>query len=263
MSEKRVTGPIQVFVIGFDNFEATGQIMAELRRVRKRGLIRLIDVLFVQKDKSGAIANSMHMTDLSEDERLRLGEIAGALIGLRADGLDGAVAGAEMGALAVAERDAGLSSDRLADLGDAIPNGTAAAVVVIEHHWATKLRDSLAEAGGRSVMQAMISTDALMLVGAELRAKVEAEEAIEAAEEVKYAAALDIAQTLAERDLIEEAAIQEAADTVATAMAIEDAAAHDVADTLLAADLIEESAKQDAERVVSNAMEAEEQAVPV
>ena len=47
MSEKRVAGPIQVFVIGFDDFEATGRIMSELRRVRRRGLIRLIDVLFV------------------------------------------------------------------------------------------------------------------------------------------------------------------------------------------------------------------------
>ena len=44
MAEKHVTGPIQVFVIGFDKFEATGRIMAELRRARKRGVIRLVDV---------------------------------------------------------------------------------------------------------------------------------------------------------------------------------------------------------------------------
>ena len=37
MADKHVTGPIQVFVIGFDKFEATGRIMAELRRARKRG----------------------------------------------------------------------------------------------------------------------------------------------------------------------------------------------------------------------------------
>ena len=38
MSDKHVTGPIQVFVVGFDKFEATGRILAELRRVRKRGV---------------------------------------------------------------------------------------------------------------------------------------------------------------------------------------------------------------------------------
>ena len=72
MADKHVTGPIQVFVIGFDKFEATGRIMAELRRVRKRGVIRLVDVIFVQKDRRGDIENSMHLTDLSEDERMRL-----------------------------------------------------------------------------------------------------------------------------------------------------------------------------------------------
>ena len=53
MNDKIVTGPIQVFVIGFDRFEASGQILAELRRVRKRGVIRLVDLLFVKKDGQG------------------------------------------------------------------------------------------------------------------------------------------------------------------------------------------------------------------
>ena len=47
MADKRVTGPIQVFVIGFDDFKANGRIMAELQKVRKRGVLRVIDVLFV------------------------------------------------------------------------------------------------------------------------------------------------------------------------------------------------------------------------
>jgi uncharacterized membrane protein len=263
MADKRVTGPIQVLVIGFDKFEATGRIMAELKRVRKRGVIRVIDVLFVEKAQNGSISSSMHMTDLSEAERMRLGEVAGALIGLRAGGVAGAEEGAVLGGLAVAERDAGLSADRLSDLADSIPNGTAAAILVIEHHWATRLRDALADAGGRNLMQAMITPDALAIVGEELRVKIEAEEAIEEAEAVKYAAAIDIVQTLAETELIEEAAIEEAADVVATALAIEDAAAQDVADTLLAADLIKEAAVEDAERVVSEALEVEEAAQPV
>lgn len=257
MADKQVTGPIQVFVIGFEKFEATGRIMAELQKVRKRGVIRVIDVLFVQKDKNGTITNSMHQTDLSEDERMRLGAIAGGLIGLREGGWRGAAEGAELGTLAVAERDAGLSSDRLVDLADSIPNGTAAAIVVIEHHWATRLRDAVADAGGHALMQAMITPDALAMVGEELRVKLEAEEAIEAAEEVKLAAAIEIAQTLAAANLIEDAAIQEAADTVASALAIEDAAAEDVAQTLVAADLIKQAAVEEAERVVSESLDAE------
>ena len=37
MHEKRVPGPIQVFVIGFDKLEATERILAELRQVRGAG----------------------------------------------------------------------------------------------------------------------------------------------------------------------------------------------------------------------------------
>ena len=189
MSDKHVTGPIQVFVIGFDHFEATGRIMAELRRARKRGVIRIVDVLFVQKDKHGSIENSMHMTDLSENERMRLGSIAGGLIGLHAGGVEGMIEGEILGALAVAERDAGLSVDRMKELAESIPAGGAAAILVIEHHWAANLRNAIADAGGFALMQAMISPDALALVGDELRVKLEAEEAIEAAEQIKLMAA--------------------------------------------------------------------------
>jgi uncharacterized membrane protein len=260
MSEKHVTGPIQVFVIGFEKFKETGKILAELRRVRKRGVIRVVDLLFVQKDKKGAVSNAMHLTDFSEDERLRLGAVAGGLIGLQADGLVGAVVGAEMGIEAVAERDYGMSRDQLQGLADSIPNGSSAAILVVEHHWATKLRDAIAEAGGVSLAQAMISPTALVMVGRELNAMIEAEEVIEAAEAVKFAAALEVAQVLAEAEMIEEAAIAEAADVVATALAIEDAAAEDVAATLVAADLIEEAAVEDAAKVVAEALEVEKEA---
>ena len=261
MSEKHVTGPVQVFVVGFDRFEATGRIMAELRRVRRRGVIRVIDILFVQKDRHGGISNSMHLTDLSENERERLGAIAGSLIGLEAGGgIEGALEGAELGAMAVAERDAGLGVDRLKELAESIPPGGAAGILVIEHHWAADLRDAIAAAGGRSLMQAMIAPDALALIGEELRVKMEAEDAIELAEEVKMAAAIEIAQTLAEAELIEEVAISEAADAIATAIAVEDAAAQDVTEVLLAADLIEAAAVEEATNVVSMAMDVEEEA---
>jgi len=220
MSEKHVTGPIQVFVIGFDQFEATGRILAELKKVRRRGVVRIVDVLFIQKDKHGSIENTMHMTDLSEAERQRLGSMAGALMGIGAAGAEGAIVGSRLGALAVAERDAGLSSDRLKELAESVPAGGAAAILVIEHHWAAKLREAIGLAGGRALMQAMIAPDALALIGEELRVKLEAEEAIEALEAVKMAAAIEIAQTLIEAELIEEAAIAEAAEAIATAIDI-------------------------------------------
>ena len=123
-----VSGPIQVFVVGFDQFEAKGKIMAELRRVRKRGVIRLVDLLFVEKDQRGNIKSTMHATDLNEDERERLGAVAGGLIGLGAGGSEGVAGGAELGALKVAERDYGMSTEQLQNLADDIPAGAAGGV---------------------------------------------------------------------------------------------------------------------------------------
>ena len=202
MSEKKITGPIQVFVIGFDDLEVTGEVLEELRRVRKRGVIRLVDLLFVQKDVLGEISTAMHLTDFSERERQRFGSVIGGLIGLESGGVEGAFVGAEMGAEAVAERDYGLNIDQLIDLADSIPADSAAAIMIVEHHWATRLRWALGDTGGTLLMQAMITPDALAMVGAELEAAIEAEEAIEAAQVAKAAAALDVAITLAEADMI-------------------------------------------------------------
>jgi uncharacterized membrane protein len=261
MATKRITGPVQVFVIGFEKPDFGGQVLAELKRVRKRGVMRLVDLLFVSKAADGTISSSMHMSDLSEAERLRFGRVAGGLIGLEMGGLEGAVEGAELGELRVAERDYGMSADQLADLADSIPPGTAAAVMVIEHHWAARLRDAIGEAGGQLLVQAMISPDLLLTVGAGLEARLEAEEAIEMAEMVKVAAAMEVAQVLATAELIEEAAMTEAAEVVATALAIEDAAAQEAADALIIAGLIEESAAEEAAEVVATAIAIEDEAI--
>jgi hypothetical protein len=55
-----------------------------------------------------------------------------------------------------------------------IPNGSAAALVLIEHHWAVGLRDAVARAGGFRVSDGFISP--LDLIGIGL---LDAEEAAE------------------------------------------------------------------------------------
>ena len=246
MADKIVTGPVQVFVIGFEKPDFNGQILADLKKARKRGVIRLVDLLFVQKDAGGSISSTMHMTDLSEAERLRLGAVAGGLIGLEVGGLEGMEEGAVRGELRVAARDYGMSSAQLADLADSIPAGSAAWSWSSSTTGPASLRDALADAGGELLLQAMIGPDLLLTIGAGLEARLEAEEAIEEAELIKYAAAVEVAQVLVEAELIEELAMADAAEVVATAMAIEDAAAADVAEALIEAEFIEEVAADEA-----------------
>ncbi len=156
-------GPVQMLVVGFDEPHFTGKILAELERARDLGVIRLIDMIAVQKDDEGNVT-ALQASDLSQDEAIEFGAIAGALIGFGIDGEEGAEAGALAGAEALADGHA-LPDDDIWTVADTIPNGTAAAVALIEHRWAIPLRDAIIEAGGVALADEWIHPQDLIAVG--------------------------------------------------------------------------------------------------
>jgi hypothetical protein len=103
---------------------------------------------------------------------MEFGAYVGALIGLGAAGEEGAEAGALAGAEALADQQV-FDDDQVWYVADAIPNGTAAGIALIEHRWAIPLRDAIARAGGIPLADEWIhATDlvAIGLVGAEASA---------------------------------------------------------------------------------------------
>ena len=48
-----MTGPVQVLVVGFDEPSFSGEVLAELERLRQAGVVRLVDVLLVRRDEDG------------------------------------------------------------------------------------------------------------------------------------------------------------------------------------------------------------------
>jgi uncharacterized membrane protein len=181
-------GPVQMLVIGFEDPDFHGQIYEELKKVREAGIIRLIDLQFVYKDEDGNI-DTLEATDLSDEERQRFGAVVGGLIGYGAAGERGARAGAELGAVSVAEHDYGIAEVDIDAIGDAIPKNSAAAFLLIEHHWAIGFRDALRSAGGVLISQGMITPELLLSVGEALAEAVEAEEREEQAMEKRKVAA--------------------------------------------------------------------------
>ena len=71
-------GPVQLLVVGFHEGKFSGEILEELRRLREADIVRLVDLLFVTKDEDGNISAIEH-SDLSQDEAMAFGAIAGAL----------------------------------------------------------------------------------------------------------------------------------------------------------------------------------------
>src|SRR3954462_1473028 len=157
-------GPVQLIVLGFNEPEFHGEIIAELERLRESDTERVIDALAVHKDAAGEI-EVQHLSNLSKDEAIELGTKVGALIGLGIDGELGMAVGAEAGAEA-AENGLSVFSDEEAwDVIEDIPNDSAAALVLIEHHWAVPLRDAVARAGGFRISDGFISPLDLVEIG--------------------------------------------------------------------------------------------------
>ena len=166
-------GPIQMVTIGFDGEHPGDDVRAELAKLRRSGVIRVIDMLFVARREDGELV-SLHSSDLDEQGRREVGAWVGGLIGLGAGGPEGARRGAALGAEVLGADVLEASADDVVDIGAMIPPGTSAAVVLFEHRWALPLRDAILAAGGRAVGDAWIRIDDLIALGADYAEALEA-----------------------------------------------------------------------------------------
>jgi len=158
-------GPVQLIVLGFNHPDFHGEVIAELERLHENGMVRVIDSIAVYKDADGELEVE-HLSNLTQDEAIELGSKIGALIGLGVEGEEGMEAGAAAGAEQAAEEGINVFGD--ADEWDVladIPNDSAAALILLEHHWAVPLRDAIARAGGFRVSDGFISPLDLVGIG--------------------------------------------------------------------------------------------------
>jgi uncharacterized membrane protein len=159
-------GPVQLIVLGFSHPKFHGEIIAELERLRDNDMVRVIDSLAVYKDADGGLEVE-HLSNLSAQEAIEYGTKIGALIGLGIEGEEGIEAGAVAGAeeVAVAGGVKVFTDEEGWDILEDIPNDSAAALVLIEHHWAVPLRDAIMRAGGFRISDGFISPLDLVEIG--------------------------------------------------------------------------------------------------
>jgi len=158
-------GPVQLIVLGFNHPDFHGEIIDELERLRDSDTVRVIDALAVYKDAAGDL-EAEHLSNLSEQEAIELGSKIGALLGLGFEGEEGAEAGAAAGAEQAASEGINvLGNAEEWDVLEEIPNDSAAALILLEHHWAVPLRDAIARTGGFRISDGFISPLDLIEVG--------------------------------------------------------------------------------------------------
>ena len=158
-------GPVQLLVLGFTEPDFQGEITRELEKLRQSDTVRVIDALAVHKDAAGAI-EVQHLSNLTNDEAAELGSKVAALVGLGIAGEEELHAPAEIGADEAAAHGIEILGEELEwDVIEEIPNDSAAALILLEHHWAVPLRDAIARAGGFRISDGFISPLDLIEIG--------------------------------------------------------------------------------------------------
>jgi hypothetical protein len=140
------TGPIDYIVVEFPGSGMTGEGFPLLVDLVERGIIRILDLVFVTKRDDGSVAG-VAIADLDHDGKLDLAMFEGASSGL-------------------------IGEDDLGEVGTILEPGSSAAILVYENVWAAPFAAALRRGGAQLVANGRIPVQAVLaaLDAAESRA---------------------------------------------------------------------------------------------
>jgi uncharacterized membrane protein len=127
------TGPVEMVLIGFPGDRIDEEIIPALAELVDTGTVRVIDLVVVKKDADGNVSTA-EVSELADDEAAVF------------DRLDG-----EIGEL--------FSHDDLAIAADQLAPGSAAALLLWENSWATRLAAEVAGTGGTLLLHDRVPAD--------------------------------------------------------------------------------------------------------
>ncbi len=129
-------GPVDYLVVEFPEGRLTGEGFPMLVDLVDRGIIRILDLVFVRKRDDGAVEGLM-VTDLDHDGTLDLLMFEGVTTGL-------------------------VDVDDLTEAAGVLDPGSIAAILVYENRWAAPLASALRRGGGQLVAGGRIPVQALL-----------------------------------------------------------------------------------------------------
>ncbi len=144
-------GPIDYLVVEFPGSRMTGEGLPLLVDLVDRGIIRILDLMFVKKELDGSM-KGMAITDLDHDGTLDLAVFEGASSGL-------------------------LDEDDIADAGGVLDPGSSAGILVYENVWAAPFATALRRGGAQLVASGRIPVQALLAAIDAAEARTEAQPA--------------------------------------------------------------------------------------
>jgi uncharacterized protein DUF6325 len=134
-NELNEMGPIDYIVVEWPGRQPNGEVAPHLVDLVDRGLIRILDLVFIAKDEDGNVAG------------LEISELAGEVAELSV--FEGASSGL-------------LSDEDVDEAGGVLEPGTSAALLVFENTWAAPFASAVRESGGQLVASGRIPVQAIL-----------------------------------------------------------------------------------------------------
>jgi hypothetical protein len=131
-------------ILEFKGNKFTGEILPELHRIHQKGIVRIIDLVFLRKDKDGQV-DVIELSDLPGGLAMTYDPLAGEITGL-------------------------LTKEDAQKAADALPVNSSAALLLFEHLWAIHLKEALINAGAELVARGYVPPDLVAKVETEIAA---------------------------------------------------------------------------------------------
>ncbi|MFC9588960.1 DUF6325 family protein [Streptomyces sp. NPDC056944] len=129
-------GPIDYVVIEFPGNRMTGEGFPLLVDLVDRGIIRILDLMFIRKDEDGSVT-ALEIADFTGDGELDLAVFEGAQSGL-------------------------LGQDDLEEAAEAVEPGNSAGLLIYENVWAAPFATALRRSGAQLVASGRVPVQALL-----------------------------------------------------------------------------------------------------
>jgi hypothetical protein len=130
------SGPIDYLVVEFPGNKMTGEAFPLLLDLVDRGIIRIIDFLFIRKELDGSVVG-MALADFDHDGALDLAVFEGSSSGL-------------------------LDDSDIDEAGSVLEPGSSAGLLVYENVWAAPFATAVRRSGGQLVASGRIPVQAVL-----------------------------------------------------------------------------------------------------
>jgi hypothetical protein len=131
-------GPVDYLVVEFPGSNFNGEILPELSDLVQRGIVRVLDLILIQKAEDGSY-DAFEFDDIEDSALGGLREIERQLADV-------------------------LSAEDVASVADALEPGSTAALLVYENLWAAPFASAVRQSGGQLVASGRIPAQAILAV---------------------------------------------------------------------------------------------------